>query len=82
MPSVLLFVVQSFEDQKGKLMGNDPFEFRTRETALAWARHLAETKMGVIAWSKSGDPDTGVWDGEPEILFKAGQLPKETGDED
>jgi hypothetical protein len=27
-------------------------------------------KEGVIAWAKSGDPDTGEWDDDAEILFK------------
>jgi hypothetical protein len=53
----------------------------TRETALAWATHLVEAKTGVIAWAKSGDPDTGAWDVEPEILFKAGRVLERVGDE-
>jgi hypothetical protein len=39
------------------------------------AEKLAATKLGVVAFSTSGDPELGEFDDQPTILFKAGQLP-------
>jgi hypothetical protein len=33
------------------------------------------TKLGVVAFSTSGDAELGEFDDQPTILFKAGQLP-------
>jgi hypothetical protein len=41
------------------------------------AEKMAASKLGVVAYSTSGDPDTGDYDEEPVILFSAGRLPEE-----
>jgi hypothetical protein len=39
------------------------------------AERLSATKLGVVAFSTSGDAELGEFDDQPTILFKAGQLP-------
>lgn len=40
------------------------------------AARLAQSHVGVIAWSRTGDPDLGDW-GPPEVLVRAGVIPDE-----
>jgi hypothetical protein len=37
---------------------------------------IAQTHVGVIAWSRTGDPDLGDW-GPPEVLVRTGVIPDE-----
>jgi hypothetical protein len=39
------------------------------------AERLAATKLGVVAFSTSGDSELGDFDDQPTIIFRAGQLP-------
>jgi hypothetical protein len=36
----------------------------------------AQTHVGVIAWSRTGDPDLGDW-GPPEVMVRSGVIPDE-----
>lgn len=45
-------------------------------SARALAARLAQTHVGVIAWSRTGDPDLGEW-GPPEVLVRTGVIPDE-----
>jgi hypothetical protein len=36
---------------------------------------LALSKLGVIAFSSAGDPETGDYDDEPTAIFRKGELP-------
>ena len=40
------------------------------------AKRLALTKLGVVAFSSSGDQALGDYDDEPVVFFKAGRLPE------
>ncbi len=42
---------------------------------LRTAERLASSKLGVVAFSSSGDPETGDYDDEPTVLFRSGQIP-------
>jgi hypothetical protein len=48
---------------------------RTETSALRTAERLASSKLGVVAFSSSGDPDTGDYDDEPKVFFRSGQIP-------
>jgi hypothetical protein len=37
---------------------------------------LAQTHIGVVAWSRTGNPDLGDW-GPPEVLVRIGVIPEE-----
>jgi hypothetical protein len=39
------------------------------------AERLAATKLGVVAFSTSGDAELGEFDDRPTIFFRAGQIP-------
>jgi len=45
--------------------------------ARVTAERLAQSKIGVIAWSRTGDAELGDFDEEPVILFRAGRIPAE-----
>jgi hypothetical protein len=40
------------------------------------AEKMAPSKLGVVAYSTSGDPESGDYDEEPDILFRSGRLPE------
>lgn len=41
------------------------------------AEKLASSKLGVVAYATAGDAETGDYDEEPQILFRAGRLPEQ-----
>jgi hypothetical protein len=36
---------------------------------------MAPTKLGIVAFSTSGDAELGDYEDQPVVLFKAGRLP-------
>jgi hypothetical protein len=36
---------------------------------------LALSKLGVVAFSSTGDPEMGDYDDEPTVIFRNGQFP-------
>lgn len=78
---VTYFVVQSYEmGNKGILIPDDPQEAASERAALGMAYRLSLSKAGAIAFSRSGDPDTGDW-ADAVILVQHGLLPKEMADD-
>ncbi len=47
---------------------------KSADAARRMAERMAETKLGVVAFSTTGDAETGDYDEQPTILFKAGRL--------
>jgi hypothetical protein len=71
-----VFVVQSFGPGRGKaLKADQAVPCKSADAARRMAERLSETKLGVVAFSTSGDAELGEFDDQPTILFKAGQLP-------
>lgn len=71
-----VFVVQSFSKGHGKgLKADQAVPCKSGEAARRMAERLSATKLGVVAFSTSGDAELGEFDDQPTILFKAGQLP-------
>jgi hypothetical protein len=71
-----VFLVQAFRPGKGARLNADiPIRCKSSETARRTAEGLAPTKAGVVAFSTSGDAESGDYDEEPTIIFKAGRLP-------
>jgi hypothetical protein len=71
-----LYIVQSFSaGRRGALQADTPVPCLTAAAARRSATRLADSKLGVIAFASSGDVETGDYDDEPVILFKAGRLP-------
>ncbi len=76
-----LYIVQSYGAGKGnRLKADTPIPCKSAETALRTAERLASTKLGVIAFSSSADPERGDYDDEPVIIFKTGRLPAQFDD--
>jgi hypothetical protein len=72
-----VYVVQSYIAGKGsRLKADPPMSCKSAEVARRKAERLVSTKLGVVAFSSSGDQALGDYDDEPTIFFKAGRLPE------
>jgi hypothetical protein len=70
------YFVQAFQVGRGEDLKSDaPIACRTETSALRTAERLASSKLGVVAFSSSGDPETGDYDDEPAVFFRSGQVP-------
>ena len=72
-----VYIVQSYVAGNGnRLKADAPLPCKSAEMARRKAERLAPTKLGVVAFSSSGDQVLGDYDDEPTVFFKAGQLPE------
>src|ERR1700681_31751 len=71
-----IHVVQAFAEREGRIVPVEPKACPAAGSARALAARLAQTRVGVIAWSRMGDPELGDW-GPPEILLRTGVIPDE-----
>lgn len=70
------FIVQAFVAGEGTaLKAERPIACKTSDDATRRARNMAASKLGVVAYSQSGDAELGDYDEQPAILFKAGRVP-------
>ena len=78
MTRVTTFLVQTFDNSKGAPLKPDaPVSCRSLEGARRTAERLSLSHMGVVAFSVTSDPETGDYDDQPTIFYRAGQLPAE-----
>jgi hypothetical protein len=78
MARITNYVVQPYIAGRGAgLKPDPPTACKSAEAARRMAEKMAASKLGVVAYSTSGDPDTGDYDEEPVILFSAGRLPEQ-----
>ena len=76
-----VFMVQAYIAGRGNgLKADHPIPCKSADAARRMAERLAQTKLGVIALSTSGDQELGDYDDEPTLLFKAGRLPAQFED--
>jgi len=61
MASHTLHVVQAFEERDGGIAPIQPKVCPSAGSARALAARLSQNYVGVIAWSRTGDPDLGDW---------------------
>ncbi|WP_245321265.1 hypothetical protein [Bradyrhizobium sp. NAS96.2] len=72
------FLVQSFDPAKGdQLKAGAPIACGSEERARRTAERLALSKAGVVAFSTSSDTETGDYDDQPTVFFRAGRVPAE-----
>jgi hypothetical protein len=72
------YLVQAFIAGRGAALKADrAIVCKSAEAAQRMAERMAETKLGIVAFSTSGDADTGDYDDEPVVFFKAGRLPSQ-----
>ena len=75
------YIVQAYNIGKGnRLKADTPIPCKSADIARRTAERLAQTKLGVVAFSSSGDQELGEYDDEPVVIFKAGRLPEQFGD--
>jgi hypothetical protein len=78
MTSETTFLVQAFSSGKGgQLKAGTPVPCRSADGARRTAERLSLSHLGVVAFSMVSDPETGDYDDQPTIFFRAGQLPSE-----
>ncbi|QCI69020.1 hypothetical protein E8M01_03355 [Phreatobacter stygius] len=71
-----IYVVQAYHaGKRGGLKADTPIPCRSAEAARRAAERLAPSRLGVVAFTTSGDAEMGDYDDEPKIIFKAGSLP-------
>lgn len=74
------FFVQSFiAGSSGNLKADTPIACKSATGAVRTAERLALSKLGVVAFSSTGDPEMGDFDDEPTVIFRAGQFPEAFG---
>jgi hypothetical protein len=70
------YFVQAFNAGKGRnLKADSPIACKSANGALRTAERLALSKVGVVAFSSTGDPEMGDYDDEPTVIFRNGQFP-------
>jgi len=76
MARLTSYLVQSFVAGRGSALKADkPMACKSAEEAQRKAARMASSKLGVVAYSTSGDAELGDYDDEPVYIFKAGRLP-------
>ncbi len=71
-----VYIVQVFTAGKGKNLKPDaPIVCKSSVGAVRTAERLALTKLGVVAFSSTGDPEMGNYDEEPTVFFRNGEIP-------
>lgn len=75
-PSRMIVVMAFDRDDEGELRpAFKPVEKLSEASAKFLAAAIAHKHAGVIAWSRSAQPDIGEF-GEPEIIYREGQVPE------
>jgi hypothetical protein len=70
------FLVRAFSGGKGGFMeASTPVPCRSADGARRAAERLSLSHLGVVAFSVTSDPETGDYDHQPTVLFRAEQLP-------
>jgi hypothetical protein len=71
-----IYFVQSFNAGKGSDRKADaPIACKSATGAVRTAERLASSKLGVVAFSSTGDAEMGDYDDEPTVIFRKGQFP-------
>jgi hypothetical protein len=70
------YFVQAFNAGRGEdLKADAPIACKTQTGALRTAERLALSKLGVVAFSSTGDPEMGGYDDEPTVIYRKGRFP-------
>jgi len=77
MPSITYYVVQAFDlDEEHNLVPREPTAHASEAAARTTAIALARDAVGVIAFSRTGNPAEGEY-GPATIIHQIGQVPEE-----
>jgi hypothetical protein len=76
MARVTFFVVQVFEESEEGLIAAPEIFCASREDAVTRGKIChAYTGLGVRAWERTGDTQTGEWYTAPVVFFEVGRIP-------
>ena len=76
MPRETVHLIQAFVAGRGKALKSEPAVIcKSAEEARRKAERLAPLRLGVVAFTTSGDAELGDYDETPTIIFKSGELP-------
>jgi hypothetical protein len=76
MPRETVHLIQAFIAGRGKaLKAEQAVLCKSAEEARRKAERLAPLRLGVVAFTTSGDAELGDYDETPTIIFKSGRLP-------
>ena len=76
MAREISYFVQAFSAGRGGSFKADaPIVCKTASGALRAAERLALTKLGVLAFSSTGDAEMGDYDDEATVIFRKGETP-------
>lgn len=80
MAEVTYYVVLAFDrtGRRGRFIPCEPLAPQTADAARRAAERLSRSKAGVVAFSRTGDPEVGDWQ-DAEVLALYGDLPEELG---
>jgi len=82
MARLTSYFVQSFVAGRGtSLKADKPMACKSTDEARRKAERIAPTKLGVVAYSTTGDAELGDYDDEPVYIFKYGRLPAQFEDQ-
>jgi hypothetical protein len=71
-----IYVVQPFtKGKRGGLKAEQAIQAPSEGAAIRRGERLAETKVGVLVFAQTGDPEMGDFD-EPVILARHGDTPE------
>ncbi len=74
---ITYFVVQSFQrGKKGALIPDEPKPARDQNHCMILAERPSKGSASVVAFSRSGDPDSGDWE-DAVLIAQYGEVPGE-----
>jgi hypothetical protein len=71
-----LVVVLPFSEIEGQLVAMEAVQCESEGKAKALAEKLSKTHAGVLAWTRSADPNIGEY-GPPTEIVRMGRIPDE-----
>lgn len=79
MPAKTYFILQEFEYAKKRWRPKMPREVADRGVAIRAAERIRSANLPVLAFARTGDPDTGDWD-DAELIASFDVPPEFIGD--
>lgn len=75
-----IYMVQSFHlANHNRICADAPISCKSAQGAIRTAEKLALNKLGVMAFSTFGEADSGEYNDDSVVFFRAGQLPEQIG---
>ena len=73
-PALHVVVIFRESETEHGIVASEPVAYQTRDQARRAAQIAATSAAGVIAWSRTADPEAGEY-GEPDVILRKGTIP-------